>query len=61
MTQLSLRDKVLVELAESVVALDETRAVAAAEKALHEGIDAYDAIQEGLLAGMNKAGKLFEE
>ena len=61
MTQLSARDKVLAELAESVVGLDETRATAAAERALHEGIDAYDAIQEGLLAGMSRAGKLFEE
>jgi methanogenic corrinoid protein MtbC1 len=61
MTQLSVREKVLTELAESVVALDETRAVAAAESAIHEGLDAYDAIQEGLLAGMNRAGKLFEE
>ena len=61
MTQLAIREKVLVELAESVVALDDGRAIAAAEAALHEGIDAYDAIQEGLLVGMNRAGKLFEE
>ena len=61
MTQLAIREKVLVELAESVVALDEDRAIAAAQAALHEGIDAYDAIQEGLLAGMNRAGQLFEE
>lgn len=61
MTQLAIREKVLVELAESVVALDDDRAIAAAQAALHEGIDAYDAIQEGLLVGMNRAGKLFEE
>jgi len=52
---------ILVELAEAVVSLDETRAIDAAHKALNEGLDPYTAIQDGLLAGMNRAGQLFEE
>lgn len=52
---------VLDELAAAVLSLDEEKAVQAAEKALHQGVDPYLAIQDGLLAGMNQAGKLFEE
>src|SRR6266511_1138712 len=52
---------ILTELAEAVVSLDETRATDAAHKALNEGLDSYTAIQDGLLAGMNRAGQLFEE
>ena len=52
---------ILTELAEAVVSLDETRATDAAHKALNEGLDPYTAIQDGLLAGMNRAGQLFEE
>ena len=49
------------ELAEAVVEMDEERAVAAAHASLESGIDAYDAIQQGLSAGMERAGQLFEE
>lgn len=51
----------LAELADAVVSLDEERAVAGAERALHEGLDPFTAIQDGLLAGMARAGQLFEE
>jgi corrinoid protein of di/trimethylamine methyltransferase len=56
-----VRGQVLAELAEAVVSLDEERAVAGAERALHEGVEPFAAIQEGLLAGMARAGQLFEE
>lgn len=61
MSRSDLTALVLKELSEAVVALDEEKAVAAAHRALHEGIDAFLAIQEGLLAGMTRAGQLFEE
>jgi dimethylamine corrinoid protein len=51
----------LKELSESVVEMDEDRAVAAAKAALEDGIDPYDAIQFGLAHGMERAGQLFEE
>lgn len=57
----SNKQRILTELAESVVELDEERAIRAAELALHESLDAYEAIQDGLLVGMNRAGELFEE
>ena len=56
-----LTKEVLKELADAVLSLDEERAVQAANRALHEGVDPFLAIQDGLLAGMNEAGKLFEE
>lgn len=59
--QTQVHGPLLAELAEAVVSLDEERAVAGAERALHEGIDPFTAIQDGLLAGMARAGQLFEE
>lgn len=61
MSNSNLKLLVLKELADSVVELDEDRTIAAANQALHEGLDPYVAIQEGLLPGINKAGQLFEE
>ncbi len=57
----SEREKRLRALADSVVQMDEERAVKESELALEEGIPAYEAISEGLVVGMNEAGKLFEE
>lgn len=61
MTNTSLQQVVLTELADAVVALDEARAVDAAHEALNESVDPYTAIESGLLVGMNRAGQLFEE
>ncbi|BCS54150.1 corrinoid protein [Geobacter sp. SVR] len=49
------------ELSNAVVEMDEERAVAAAHAALEDGVEAYDAIQQGLSEGMARAGQLFEE
>ena len=49
------------ELSTAVVDMDEERAVKAAHASLEDGIDAYDAIQQGLSDGMARAGQLFEE
>jgi len=47
-------------LSDSVVGMDETLTVDIARRAVAEGIDAYQAIERGLVEGMNKAGQLFE-
>jgi len=49
------------ELSDAVVDMDEERAVTAAHKALEDGVDPYEAIQNGLSDGMARAGQLFEE
>ncbi len=48
------------ELANAVVAMDEERAVAAANRVVAEGLDPYLAITEGLSAGMRKVGELYD-
>jgi corrinoid protein of di/trimethylamine methyltransferase len=48
-------------LSDAVVDMDEDRAVSASKEAVTNGFDAYRAIDQGLAAGMERAGKLFEE
>jgi len=48
-------------LSDAVVAMDEKKSVALAHEAIDKGIDAYEAIDKGLVNGMDRAGKLFEE
>lgn len=48
-------------LSDAVVDMDEEGAVAAAEESLADGVDPYEAIQNGLSDGMARAGQLFEE
>jgi corrinoid protein of di/trimethylamine methyltransferase len=47
-------------LSDAVVGMDETTSVTIANRAVAEGIDAYQAIEQGLVEGMNRAGHLFE-
>jgi corrinoid protein of di/trimethylamine methyltransferase len=49
------------ELSDAVVDMDEERTVISANRALSDGIDPYDAIQQGLSDGMTRAGQLFED
>ncbi len=49
------------ELAEAVVNMEEEQAVGLAWEAIALGIDAYETIEKGLIAGMTRAGELFEE
>ena len=49
------------ELSDAVVDMDEQRTVTAAHAALEDGVDPYEAIQNGLSDGMARAGQLFEE
>lgn len=56
-----VKERLFRELADAVVEMDEERAVAAAEEVVASGIDAYEAIERGLSAGMERAGQLFDE
>ncbi|CAH2602421.1 Dimethylamine corrinoid protein 1 [Rhodovastum atsumiense] len=48
-------------LATAVLELDEALTVQLAEQVIARGLDAWTAIEEGLIAGMNRAGTLFDE
>jgi dimethylamine corrinoid protein len=56
-----LHQDILNRLALSVRNMDEDAAVAAAKDALVHKIDAIVAIRQGLVAGMNEAGRLYED
>jgi corrinoid protein of di/trimethylamine methyltransferase len=55
------REDILQDLADSVLNMKEERAVEVAREAVEAGLDAYDAINNGLVAGMNKAGELYDK
>jgi corrinoid protein of di/trimethylamine methyltransferase len=48
-------------LSDAVVEMDEVRAAQLAQQAVAEGVDAYTAIDLGLVHGMMRASQLFEE
>lgn len=49
------------KLSDAVVDMDEEEVVSLSNQAVAEGVDAFEAINSGLSAGMERAGKLFEE
>ncbi len=55
------KEKLFKELADAVVDMDEDLAVATAEAVVAGGFNAYEAIEKGLSAGMERAGQLFDE
>ncbi|EIW19792.1 MULTISPECIES: corrinoid protein [Pelosinus] len=55
------KEELLKQLADAVVDMDEEKAVELSQIIVAEGIDAYEAIEKGLSAGMEVAGRLFEE
>lgn len=55
------REEILKDLAGGVLNLDEELAVSAAHEAIESGLEAYDAITNGLVLGMNRAGELYDE
>jgi corrinoid protein of di/trimethylamine methyltransferase len=55
------REDILKDLADSVLNMDIKLAVATAHEAIESGMDAFDAITNGLVVGMNKAGVLYDE
>ncbi|MDR0569761.1 MAG: corrinoid protein [Clostridiales Family XIII bacterium] len=48
-------------LSDAVVGMDEDGAASLSRRAVDEGVDAYEAIDQGLADGMERAGALFEE
>ncbi len=55
------RGDLLKDLMDAVFLMNEDLAVKAAKEVVAAGYDAYDAINNGLVAGMNKAGVLYEK
>ncbi|HEY3426168.1 MAG TPA: corrinoid protein [Negativicutes bacterium] len=55
------KEELYEKLSAAVVEMDEEATVATANEIVGKGIDAYEAIEKGLSAGMEKAGQLFEE
>jgi corrinoid protein of di/trimethylamine methyltransferase len=55
------REEILQDLADGVLNLNEELAVKAAHEAVAAGLDAYDAITHGLVAGMKRAGDLYDQ
>lgn len=56
-----IKEKLLKELSDSVVEMDEDKAVFASNKCIENKMNVYEAINDGLAAGMVQAGKLYEE
>lgn len=56
-----LRQELLKTLSDGVVDYDEDRVGEAAQKVLDEGLNAYDAIMNGLAAGMEIVGDLYDK
>lgn len=58
---MSLKKELLKHLSDGVVEMEEEEVAEAAEKFLEAGYPAFDGIMEGLVDGMNRASKLYEE
>lgn len=56
-----IKESLLKELSDSVVEMEEDKAVAAANKCIENKMNIYEAINDGLAAGMVQAGNLYEE
>lgn len=56
-----LREELLKTLSDGVVNMDEATVKEAAQRVLDEGLDAYDAIMNGLAAGMEIVGDLYDK
>jgi len=61
MTTKKERAELLKKIHDSVVEFEEETSVKLCTEALNEGIDPYDAIMEGLAAGMETVGGLYEQ
>lgn len=61
MSNEEIRLRLLKELNEGVVEYDEERVKKAAQEVLDNGLNAYDAVMNGLAAGMEKVGELYDQ
>jgi len=57
----NVNQRLFQDLSDAVVDMDEDKAVAKAHEVVDLGVDAYLAIEQGLSAGMERAGVLFDE
>jgi len=55
------KEELFKKLSDAVVDMNEDEVVILSNEIIAEKVDAYEAIDQGLSAGMEKAGKLFEE
>lgn len=53
------RDAIIEDLKQGVIEFDEEKVKGAAQRALGDGVDPYDAIMSGLASGMARVGELF--
>jgi dimethylamine corrinoid protein len=56
-----LRERLIRDLSDGVVEMDEKKVAAASHLVVRNGVDAYEAIEKGLSHGMERAGRLFDE
>jgi corrinoid protein of di/trimethylamine methyltransferase len=61
MAKEQLREELLKTLSDAVVNMDEDTAREAAQKVVDEGLNAYDAVMNGLAAGMEIVGDLYDK
>ena len=61
MAKEQLREELLKTLSDAVVNMDEDTAAEAAQKVVDEGLNAYDAVMNGLAAGMEIVGDLYDK
>jgi corrinoid protein of di/trimethylamine methyltransferase len=57
----TLRNELLKDLSDAVVDMDEDKAKETSQRVLDEGLNAYDAIMNGLAAGMEIVGNLYDK
>lgn len=57
----SKKEELFQALSDAVANMDEEKAVRISKQIIVEKLDAFEAINEGLSAGMDRAGKLFDE
>ncbi len=56
-----LKEQLFKQLSDAVVEMEEDQAVAISKEIINNNIDAFEAIDQGLSDGMERAGDLFEE
>jgi len=56
-----LKERLIKELSDSIVEMDEEKTEELSKKYIENGFDAFEGITEGLAEGMNRAGILYEE
>lgn len=61
MSKQELREELLKTLKDGVVNFEEEKVREAAQRVIDEGLDAYDAVMNGLAAGMETVGELYDK